>query len=475
MDKQHHRHTKILATIGPSSNSADMIHELVLAGVNCFRLNFSHGTHDDHRAALGHIRAAEDKLGRSIAVVADMQGPKLRIGEFKDGSVALKHGQEFTFDLDTAPGDEDRVCLPHPEILSVLAAGQMISLDDGKLRVEITQCGKNFARGRVVAGTKLSSKKGVNVPGVQLPIPALTDKDKADLAAALEMGVDWIAQSFVQTPDDVKQALALIDGRAALMVKLEKPSALEHIDEIADLADGIMIARGDLGVEIPAQKVPVVQKDVIDLMRARAKPVVVATQMLESMIDNPQPTRAEVSDVATAVFDGADAIMLSAETAAGSYPLEAVRIMDATAREIEGNTTYLRTMERRRDHTGETPSAAITVAAHNVARNIDAAFIVCYTLSGSTAMRMARQRPNMPILCLTPDLGAARRLSLSFGVLAVYAPETDETDFTGPARYASKVAQDLRIGLTGDRFVMTAGIPFATPGSTNILRIAKVE
>lgn len=469
------RQTKILATLGPASANSEMIEKLITAGVNAFRLNFSHGSAQDHQATADLIRTAEEKSGRPVTILADLQGPKLRIGTFKDDSIPLTIGQSLIFDLDDTPGDETRIGLPHPEILKTLEVGSQISLDDGKVRANITKTAKDHVVAEITAGSKLSSKKGVNLPGTHIPIPALTEKDKADLKTALEIGADWIAQSFVQTPDDVREALDLIDGRAALMAKLEKPGALDHLDEILELADGVMIARGDLGVEIPAQKVPVVQKDIIDRARTLGKPVVVATQMLESMISNPQPTRAEVSDVATAVFDGADAVMLSAETAVGDYPIEAVSMMDATAREIETNTTYLSTMERRRDHSAESPSQAITAAAYNVARNIDAAFIVTYTSSGSTALRMARQRPHVPILCLTPDLKAARRLGLSFGVNAVYAPETDESDFTGPARFAGKIAREQNFAKDGENFVMTAGIPFAQPGSTNILRIAKVE
>lgn len=469
------RQTKILATLGPGSNSPEMIRKLIDAGVNIFRLNFSHGSHADHAKACEIIRAAATDSHKNIGVLADLQGPKLRIGIFEGGKVALQAGQSFIFDLDDKPGDSSRVCLPHPEILNVLEQGSLIYLDDGKVRAKVTAKNKNGVETEIIAGSHLSDRKGFNIPGAALPIPALTDKDKADLQAALEIGADWIAQSFVQTKEDVQEAKDLINGRAALMIKIEKPAALEHFDEMLELADGVMLARGDLGIELPAHKVPVIQKDIIDRTRRTGKPVVVATQMLESMISNPQPTRAEVSDVATAVFDGADAVMLWAETAVGDYALEAVRVMHDTALEVETARKYRETMERRRNRWGDLPSDAITAAAYNVANQIEAKVLVCYTTSGSTALRMARQRPGMPILCLTPSIGAARRMSVSFGVIAEHAPETATEDFTGPARFASNLLKTLGLAEAGQRFVMTAGMPFNVPGSTNILRIAKVK
>lgn len=444
-----------------------------------FRLNFSHGEHESHQAAAALIRELEDETGRLVGIVADLQGPKLRIGKFKHDSIDLIPGQTFRFDSDPALGNETRVNLPHPEVLGILKEDSLIFLDDGKVRACITQKGHDEETGdyvevQIKAGTHLSNRKGLNVPGTVIPIPALTDKDKKDLSAALDMGVDWIAQSFVQTPEDVKLAKALIKGRAALMVKLEKPSALEHLDEIIALADGIMLARGDLGVEIPPQKVPAVQKRVVRRVRESGKPIVVATQMLESMIENARPTRAEASDVATAVYDGADAVMLSAETASGAYPVKAVEIMDKIARCTEEDETYLQIMEAARPDAIGNASDAITTAAYYVAQDVDAVAIVTYTMSGSTALRMARQRPEVPVLCLTPDKRVARRLSVSYGVYALYAPETVE-DFTGPARHAAEILKAHRMAEKGDSFVITAGMPFATPGSTNILRIAEVE
>ncbi len=468
------RQTKIIATIGPATASEDMIEAIFEAGVDVFRMNFSHGTHEGHQEVYDRIRALEEKKKHPISIVADLQGPKLRIGKFKDGSITLKKGQTIRFDLDPTPGDETRVQLPHEEVINIMEEGDKILLDDGKVRVRIIKKGKNYLEGEVKTGSKLSDKKGFNVPGVILPIPALTEKDKKDMAAALDMGVDWIAQSFVQKPEDAHEARELIRGRASLMIKLEKPSAIAHLEELVEIADAVMLARGDLGVEIPPEDVPSVQKRVIKTVRDRGKPVVVATQMLESMINNARPTRAEASDVATAVYDGADAVMLSAETAVGEYPVQAVEIMDRIARRTESDENYLAMMEAERPDVIGGPSDAITTAAFYVAQDVDAVLIVNYTMSGSTALRTARQRPEVPILCLTPNIKVARRVVLSYGVYPVLEAENAE-DFTGPARHAAKIAKEKGLIEKGQRFVMTAGVPFGVSGTTNILRIAKAE
>ena len=468
-----HRQTKIVATIGPASFSPAMLRKLIKAGVNVFRLNFSHGNHKDLKRYVSDIRDLEEKLRKPIGIIADMQGPKLRLGKIEGGSLPLKKGQKIRFDLCKTLGDAKRIPLPHPEVIKALSKGSLIYLDDGKVRVEVTKKGKDYLECKVLSGSQLSDHKGFNVPGVILPIPALTAKDKKDLRAALAMGADWIAQSFVQSPGDVKEAVKLIGGKAKLMVKLEKPSALVELDDIIDLADGVMLARGDLGVEIPPEQVPPVQKQVIRRVRERGKPVIVATQMLESMITNARPTRAEASDVATAVYDGADAVMLSAETAVGEYPLRAVEMMDRIARSIESDPGYMEMMEEMRPAALPSPSDAITTAAHYVAEDVDAALIVNFTISGSTTLRTARMRPNIPILCLTPKEKVARQLALSYGVVAVHAPETVE-DFTGPAVHATKFITAQKLAKKGARFVMTAGVPFGKSGTTNILRIAKV-
>lgn len=470
---RRHRQTKIVATLGPASGDPVMMRKLFEAGVDVFRMNFSHGTHEAHAKNLATARALEKEFGRPIGVIADLQGPKNRIGKFKNDSIAVHEGMVIRFDLDKAPGDETRVNLPHPEVIKVMAPGSEILLDDGKVRVRITEQGKDFLVGEIMAGSKLSNNKGFNVPGVIIPVPPLTDKDRKDLDAALEMGVDWVAQSFVQRPEDVAETRKIIAGRAALMAKIEKPSAVELMEEILDHVDGIMLARGDLGVEIPPEDVPAVQKKIVRQVRNAGKPIIVATQMLESMIDNPRPTRAEASDVATAVYDGADAVMLSAETAAGQYPIESVSIMAKICERTEADPAYRRIMEGSHPETENDASDAITVAATHVASDINAACIVNYTTSGSTTLRTARQRPEMPILCLTQNESTARRLMLSYGVFAIHV--TNVNSFAETVQAATKLAAEKGYAEKGQRIVLTAGVPFGTPGSTNVLRIAWVE
>lgn len=467
------RNTKILATLGPASSDESVIESLFLEGVDLFRLNFSHGTADDHAARVKSIRAIEEKHNRPIGIVADLQGPKFRIGDFKDDQIPLKIGQDFRFDLNEDLGDSTRVYLPHPEVIKILEAGQSILLDDGKVRVRITDKGGDWLQGTVEAGAKLSNHKGFNVPGVLIPVPALTDKDKDDLKIALDLGVDWIAQSFVQTADDAKEAKELIGDRAALMVKLEKPSAIEYLKDIIEVADGAMIARGDLGVEMPPEDVPSLQKQIIRHMREVGKPVVVATQMLESMITNPMPTRAEASDVANAVYDGTDAVMLSAETAAGDYPVETVKIMNRILEKVETDDTYKTIMEATQLVTHDNASDAITTAAEQVARDIHAACIVNYTTSGSTALRTARRRPHIPILCLSQNLEVTRRLSVCFGVRGLHI--TDVNSFFETVQVAVKLAKERKMAKVGETLVLTAGVPFGQVGSTNVLRVAVVE
>ncbi len=472
---QKFRQTKIIATLGPASDSEDMITALINAGVNVFRLNFSHGDHSVHRRNAKRIRDISEQLKANIAIIADLQGPKIRIGAFKDGSIDLNIGQTLRLDNNSQDGDKNRVYLPHPEIIEHLQIGQRIFFDDGKVRAIVKERFDDALIVEIEAGSNLSSRKGLNTPDTTIPFAALTDKDKIDLDIALDIGADWIAQSFVQTAQDVQEAKDLINGRAALMVKIEKPSALSDLSAIVDLCDGVMLARGDLGVEIPPEEVPSAQKRVIRHVRNAGKPIVVATQMLESMIENPRPTRAEASDVATAVYDGADAVMLSAETAAGNYPLEAVSIMARICEHSESDELYEHSIDLPDADISDYEADAITAAAHLVADDIQAQFIVTYTQSGSTALRMVRQRPAMPILCLTPHNKVARRLSLSYGVQSHYSPETLDEDFKGPARHAAKIAKNMQLGKTGDSFIMTAGVPFGVTGSTNMLRIAKID
>lgn len=467
------RPTKIVATLGPASSTKEMVRKLFDSGVDVFRLNFSHGTHDDHRKRFAIIREIEAEVGRPIAVLADLQGPKLRVGVFANGPIDLKEGQAFRFDLDKTAGDTTRVCLPHPEIFAALREGSILLMDDGKVRVRVTKCGADFAETIVEAGTKLSDRKGVNLPNVVIPLSALTEKDRADLAVALDMGVDWVALSFVQRPEDVKEARQLIGTRAALLAKLEKPSAVDNLIPIIELSDGVMVARGDLGVEMPPESVPRIQKQIVREARRIGRPVIVATQMLESMISAPTPTRAEASDVATAVYDGADAIMLSAESASGQYPLEAVTMMDKIACNTAADPAYHESIAAQHPDLQHTTADAITAAARQVVETIGAAAIVTYTTSGSTTLRAARERPEVPILCLTSRLETARRLTLSFGVHAVHT--ADVANLAEMVQKAVKIA--LRDGLArvGDQLVITAGVPFGTPGRTNVLRIAAVE
>jgi len=467
------RNTKIVATLGPASATRDQIEALFRAGADVFRLNFSHGSTDEHRARVQAIRQIEHDCAQPIGIIADLQGPKLRIGRFAAGAVALEAGQAFRLDSDPAPGDTTRVQMPHRELFGVLRPGSDILLDDGRVRLRVVRQGSNSLDTVVEAGRALSDRKGVNVPGVVLPLAALTAKDRADLAAALDFGVDWIALSFVQRPEDVSEARRLVGARAALIVKLEKPAALDHLDALIELADGVMVARGDLGVELPPEDVPVAQRRIVASARQAGKPVIVATQMLESMVSAPTPTRAEASDVATAVYEGTDAVMLSAETASGAYPLEAVEIMDRIARRVEQDPGYRRIMDSEAPFREATSGDAITAAAHQVAETIAAAVIATYTTSGSTTLRAARERPAMPILCLTANHETARRLMLSYGVRSVVSP--DINTFAQMVERAARTARATGLAHAGQRIVITAGVPFGTPGNTNTLRIAWVE
>jgi len=467
------RLTKIVATLGPASSTPEMIRTLFEAGVDVFRLNFSHGSHEDHGERLRAIRALEQETGRPIGIMADLQGPKLRIGKFADGPIDLTPGQSFRLDLSKEPGDTQRIGMPHPEIFAALEPETELLLDDGRVRLRVVGCSPDHADTVVVSGTKLSDRKGVNVPGVVLPLSPLTEKDRVDLAFALDQGVDWVALSFVQRAEDVAEARRLIAGRAALLSKMEKPQAIQHLDQIIELSDGLMVARGDLGVEMPPEDVPSIQKRIVREARLAGKPVIVATQMLESMVTAPAPTRAEASDVATAVFDGADAVMLSAETASGSYPVEAVAMMDRIARRVEHDPLYRTIMDAQHPDPQHTAADAITAAARQVAHTVEAAAIATYTTSGSTTLRAARERPEVPILCLTSSIETARRLALAYGVHSVQTE--DVANFSEMVQKATRIAHQDGLALEGQRLVITAGVPFGTPGNTNILRIAWVE
>ena len=468
---RRHRQTTIVATLGPASTDVDTIRKLFLAGVDVFRLNFSHANAAGQAERFKAIRQVEAEMGHPISIMADLQGPKLRVGRFQGGSAQLVAGQEFVLDGDPAEGDTTRVQLPHPEIHAAVAPGQFLLLDDGKLRLKIKEVGHNRIVTEVIAGHTLKDRKGVNVPGAVLPISALTARDRIDLEEALIMGVDWIALSFVQRPEDVTEARQLIKGRAGIIAKIEKPAAVDALDAIIDVTNAVMVARGDLGVEMPPEKVPGIQKRIVRMSREKGKPVIVATQMLESMIESAAPTRAEVSDVATAVFDGADAVMLSAESAAGAYPVESVTMMNRIAEEVEGDDLYRRIMDAQHELPQPNISGAISMAARQVAETVNAAAIVTFTTSGATTLRAARERPHMPIVGLTSVQETARRLTLSFGVHPVL--EGDIHEFAEMARRGTALAKQRGLAGEGDLVVVTAGVPFAQAGSTNILHVAK--
>ncbi|WP_226624248.1 pyruvate kinase [Alloyangia pacifica] len=467
------RKVKIVATLGPASNTYEMIRTLHEAGADVFRLNMSHGSHEDitklHRA----IRQVEKDLDSPIAILADLQGPKLRVGEFANGSEELEWGEPFRFDLDETPGTDKRVCLPHPEIFQALGVGAHLLVNDGKIRMRVEECGEDFANCIVEAGGTISNRKGVNVPDVVLPLAALSEKDRADLEFAAALGVDWLALSFVQRPEDVEEARKLCDGRAAILSKIEKPSAVKAFDEILAVSDGIMVARGDLGVELPVQAVPPIQKRLIRKCRAAGKPVIVATQMLESMIESPMPTRAEVSDVATAIYEGADAVMLSAESAAGQYPVEAVTTMNNVAISVEKDPTYTEVIEASRNVARNTVADGIVAAAREIAETANVKAICCFTSSGTTAALVARERPRVPIIAMTSLRGTARRLSLTWGTNCVMTGELER--FKQAVVNAARAARAQGYAGTDDQIVVTAGVPFNMSGTTNILRVAPCD
>ena len=469
---RRNRKVKILATLGPSSSSREMIEKLFVAGVDVFRINMSHTSHGLLKELHGCIRNVESKLNRPIGILADLQGPKIRIGTFKDKEVQIKAGDTFTFDSNPAPGDSKRVHLPHPEIFASVKVGDFLLLNDGRLRVEITSVSSSQIDTTIIFGGTLSNRKGVNLPNTLLPIPALTDKDRADLEAAASIGVDWIALSFVQRPEDVAEARALIAGRAGVMAKIEKPSALLCLEDILKVSDGIMVARGDLGVELPLETVPARQKQLTRAARRSGKLVVVATQMLESMIVEPVPTRAEVSDVATAVYEGADAIMLSAESASGAWPEKAVATMDKIAQSAEGDSFYRGIMNAQRNDPQPTTADAISTAARSISETLAVAAIVSYTESGSTAMRVARERPNVPIITLTPIPATARRLALAWGQHCVLTPNA--SDLEHMIDTACQFASSEGFAEEGQRIIITVGVPLGAPGATNMLRVAQV-
>ncbi|HEY6430512.1 MAG TPA: pyruvate kinase [Acetobacteraceae bacterium] len=467
------RRTKIIATLGPASSSPEVLARLFQAGADVFRLNFSHGSHEDHAARFAMIRELEERVDRPIGILADVQGPKLRVGRFGGGRVHLQTGQPFRLDLNPTPGNAQRVTLPHPEIIEAATIGCMLLLDDGKLRLRVLRKREDALETEVVVGGPLSDRKGVNVPDVVLPIPALTEKDRADLDFALQHGASYIGLSFVQRPEDVIEAKRIAGDRAWIMTKMEKPQAVENLDEILRLSDAVMVARGDLGVEMPPEEVPLIQKRIVRAARQLGRPVVVATQMLESMISAPAPTRAEASDVATAVFDGADAVMLSAETAAGQYPFEAVNIMDRIVARVEQDPGWRSMINASRPEPEHSAADAIAAAARQIGHTIGAAAIVAFTASGSTAVRVARERPDVPVIGFTPHAETARRLAVVWGVHATLTP--DVHSMTEAVSRAVRAALAEGFAQHGQEVVVAAGVPFGHSGGTNTLRVASVR
>ena len=466
------RKVKILATLGPASSTPEMIRALMEAGADAFRINMSHGTQADKAQLVEAVRALEKALGRPTTILFDLQGPKLRVGRFKGGSAMLEAGQKFTFDRDPKPGDSHRVELPHPELFAAVAPEARLVIDDGKVRLKVCAVDPERIDAVVEVGGKVSDMKGVNVPDVLIPIPALTTKDRADLQFALEQGADYIALSFVQRPEDVAEARELVGDKAALLAKIEKPQAIDRLGEILELADAVMVARGDLGVELPPEGVPPLQNRIVAMARQAGKPVVVATQMLESMIVSPTPTRAEVSDVANAIYEGADAVMLSAESAAGAYPLEAVEMMDRIAQSVESDPIYSARIHFTKTPSEATAADALSRSAAQITRTIEVKAMACYTSSGSTARRIARERPPVKTLAMTASIKVARRLGLQWGVHAVHT--RDVSSFEEMVGKAKRMALRHHLAEPGERMVIMAGVPFKTAGSTNVIHVVKL-
>jgi len=466
------RRTKIVATLGPASSSPEMIGKLFNAGADVFRINMSHTSPDRMREIVAMIRGVERDTDRPIGILVDLQGPKLRLGTFKGGSAAVKTGDTFVLDSDATEGDATRAYLPHPEIFAGVEPGHTLLIDDGKVRLTVTAAQPKRMVTRVEIGGKLSDRKGVSLPDSTIPFSALAEKDRTDLEAALDAGIDWVALSFIQRPEDIAEAKKITRGRAVVMAKIEKPQAVHRLSEIIDLADALMVARGDLGVEMPLEKVPAVQKQMTRMGRATGKPIVVATQMLESMISSPVPTRAEVSDVATAIYEGADAVMLSAESAAGQYPVEAVEMMNRIARETESDPIYRGIIDAQRAVPEPTGADAIADAARHIADTLDLAAVICWTASGSTALRVARERPRPPVVALSPNMSTGRRLAAVWGVHCVVTEDAHDQD--DMVERACRIAFKEGFAKAGQRVIVVAGVPLGTPGATNMLRIAYV-
>lgn len=467
------RKVKILATIGPASRDPEMLAKLLKSGADAFRINMSHGEHADHAATIKSIRSLEKEFGRPVGILADLQGPKLRVGKFKDGQAVIRHSGHFTLDRNPEPGDENRVCLPHPELFGILEKGQRLLINDGKIRLKVIRADENEILCSADVGGVISDRKGVNVPDAEVPIPALTEKDRKDLAFAIEQGVDWVGLSFVQRPEDIAEARKLMGGYGALCAKIEKPMAVRRLADIIELSDGIMVARGDLGVELEPFEVPPLQKKIVNAARMAGKPVIVATQMLESMIESPTPTRAEVSDVANAVYDGADAVMLSAESAAGEWPEESVAMMDKIATQVERSDDYKDRVRFLDTPPDATTSDALAHACMTIADTVSISAITVFTSSGSTARRVARERPATPMLVLTPSSRTARRVALLWGAHAVVTK--DIGSFEEMIAKGKRMALRHGYGKAGNKLIALAGVPFGTPGATNLLHVVTLH
>jgi pyruvate kinase len=466
------RKTKILATLGPASNTRAIMKTLFEAGADVFRINMSHTSHDMLKAMVTDLRALSEEVGRPIGILCDLQGPKIRLGKLTGGPRMLVEGERIKLVLGETSSSPEEVPIPHPEIFQAIKQKHALLIDDGKVRLRLLRKADTFAEAIVEVAGEIKDRKGVNMPDTLLPMSAMTPKDRADLDAALALGVDWIALSFVQRPEDVAELKDIVQGRAGVLSKIEKPKAVASLAGILELSDALMVARGDLGVEMPLERVPGLQKQITRAARKAGKPVVVATQMLESMIHAPVPTRAEVSDVAQAVFEGADAVMLSAESASGEFPAEAVAMMDRIATSVEDDPLYLSIIEAQRsEHEKNTPDA-IMAAVHAVTDTIEARAIVCWSTTGRTALRAARERPRAPIIAATPSLDTARRLALVWGTHAVVAPDITSVDEM--VDQATAIASREGFAQTGETIVITAGIPFGKSGGTNMLRVAKV-
>ncbi len=464
------RRARIVATLGPASRAPGTVKALAQAGVDVFRLNFSHGSHEDHAAALKAVRGAEMALQRPLGVLADLQGPKLRLGKFKDVEITITPGQRLRLDLDETPGDETRVCMPHPEIFKALRDDHLLLLDDGRVRLKVVKRDDTWADVEVLSGSKLSDRKGVAVPQAVIPVSALTPKDREDLAFALRMGVDWVALSFVQKAEDMAELKRLVNGKAACLAKIEKPAALTELAAILDYSDGVMVARGDLGVELDPEDVPVAQKQILRMARQRGVPAIVATQMLESMTSAPAPTRAEASDVANAVYEGADALMLSAETASGDYPLESVAMMNRIMERVESDPLWPGLMDAEHAGMDEHDVDALVAAARKAAEASSTACMVVFTTLGGTARRMARERPLQPILALTPNPDTARRLALVWGLEPRLGRQPESLEQV--TEDAVEAAMEYGLAEPGQRVLILAGTPFGAPGAANLLRLA---